>query len=192
MTPDKASIRDVLARSRRYFLDSAELGRTIDRLQAGGRLSDGRAQRLRRRLPRAISQSAYVLKHLGAHLSIGVVFAFDIIPLPLGTIGRVLWVAGSRVYETVRGSSERARVHSFKVLLVAAIPWVGYGAYLLPLRQQNLELAWLLAHHLNYRLHGVSFDEFLAAKPRLIQRIGVWLLPPLVDEAAASEPLNWK
>jgi protein-S-isoprenylcysteine O-methyltransferase Ste14 len=177
----RASIRDASARSS-GLLSTTELGRTIDRLRGEGQLSEARAHLMRQELPHAISESAYVLRHLGAHLTIGVVFAFDVIPLPLGTIGRVLWVAGNRAYETGFGSRERARVHSFKVFLVAAIPWIGYVAYLLPLRNESSELAWLLAHNLSYRFYGVSFEEFLAAKPRVLRRLGGWLLPPISGE----------
>ena len=183
----QASIRDAFARSR-GLLKPAELDRTIDRLRVEGQLSDGQAHLLRRKLPHAVSESAYVLRHFGAHLTIGVIFAFDVIPLPLGTIGRVLWVVGNRAYEAAFGSRERARVHSFKVVLVAAVPWIGYGAYLLPLRHQNLELAWLLAHHLSYRLYGASFEEFLSGKPRVVQRFGGWILPPIGEGIAHQEP----
>jgi protein-S-isoprenylcysteine O-methyltransferase Ste14 len=175
----RVSLRDSIARSRRQLLDPAELDATIERLHTSGRLSEDRAALLRQQLPDLISRSAYVLRNLAAHLAIGVIFAFDLIPLPLGTIGRVLWVAGNRAYESAFGSRERAQVHSFKVLLVAAIPWLGYAAYLLPLRRESAEAAFLYAHHLSFSLNGVSFDEFLATKPRILQRAGEWLIPPM-------------
>jgi hypothetical protein len=128
-----------------------------------------------------MSESAYVLRHLGSHVAIGVIFAFDLVPLPLGTVGRVLWVAGNRVYESLLGSSERAQVHSLKVLLVAAIPWIGYGAYLMPLRRESPFLTWFFAQHLSYRLYDMSFEEFVAGKPRFIRRAGDWLVPPACD-----------
>lgn len=80
-------------------------------------------------------------------------------------------------------------MHSVGVLLVAAFPWIGYAAYLLPLRRESAELSWLLAHRLSYRLDGTSFDEFLADKPRPIQRVGRWLLPGLSAAASGSAPI---
>ena len=86
-------------------------------------------------------------------------------PRLYGTMS-VLWVAGNRVYESALGSPERARIHSLKVLLVAFVSWVGYGAYLLPFRRESPELAWLYPQHLSYSLNGVAFEEFLVKKPR--------------------------
>jgi protein-S-isoprenylcysteine O-methyltransferase Ste14 len=181
--------RDKLAARRRYLSDPAELGATIDRLCSIGELSSERAELLHRELPATISRSSYVLRHLGAHLTIGLIFAFDIIPLPLGTVSRVLWVAANRVYEWALGSDDRAQVHSFQVLVVAAIPWVGYGAYLLPLRRQSAAAAWLYAQHLSFSLYGESFEEFLAKKPRVVRRVGAWLVPP-ISEAPRRHPAS--
>lgn len=181
------SIHETLARSR-ALLTPTELERTIDQLQAEQLISDDHALDLRRELPPAISESAYVLRHFGAHLSIGVIFAFDVIPLPLGTLCRVLWVVGNQAYETIFGSRERARVHSFKVILVAAVPWIGYGAYLLPLRYQSPQLAWLLTHHFSYRFYGASFEEFLSGKPGVVQRFGRWILPTMDEVTAHQDP----
>jgi hypothetical protein len=91
-------------------------------------------------------------------------------------------VVANRAYEAARGLQERAAIHSFKVVLIAAIPWLGYGAYLLPLRRESAELTWLLAHHLSYRLHGTSFEEFLSTKPRIIGRAGSSLIPSLSEQ----------
>ena len=63
-------------------------------------------------LPALLAGSRYVLGHLGAHAAIASVFLFDVVPLPLGTACRVLWVAGSRAFETLFGTPERARVHA--------------------------------------------------------------------------------
>ena len=179
----RISILESFTRARSALLQHEQLGRTIDRLRDEGQLSPDRARLLREQLPEEISESAYVLRNLGAHLAMGVVFAFDVVPLPLGTIGRVLWVVGNRAYETVRGSPERAAIHSLRVVLVAAIPWIGYGAYLLPLRSESAELTWILAHHISYQLHGMSYEEFLVTKPRAIQKAGSWLVPDASQRA---------
>jgi protein-S-isoprenylcysteine O-methyltransferase Ste14 len=181
-------LRESFARSQRDLLTSASLIATVDRLRTSGHLSTARSERLQQQLPEAMSRSWYVLKHLGVHLGMGTLFFFDIIPLPLGTISRVLWVAGNRVYESALGSPERARIHSLKVLLVAFVPWVGYGAYLLPLRRESPEVAWLYAQHLSYSLNGMAFEEFLATKPRVVQRVGRYLIPPLPEEPALRPP----
>jgi protein-S-isoprenylcysteine O-methyltransferase Ste14 len=186
------SLRRFVDRSHSRLIDATAVAATIERLRTSGHLSGACAQLLQKQISETGSKSAYVLRHLGAHVAIGLVFAFDIVPLPLGTLSRVAWVVGNRVYESGRGSRERARVHSFKVMFVAAIPWVGYGAYLLPLRRENAATAYLYAQHLSYAISGVPFDEFLATKPRLFRAIGVWLVPPVSEwtggEESSSDP----
>ena len=179
----RVSARERFERTRATLLRPDDLSRTLDRLCDEGRLSPDRAQLIREQLPHALSDSAYILRHLGAHLTLGVIFAFDMIPLPLGTVSRVLWVLANRAYEATRGSADRAEIHSFRVMLVAAIPWLGYGAYLLPLRSESVELTWLLAHHVSFQLHGTSFEEFIAAKPRMVRRAGSWLIPDISERA---------
>jgi protein-S-isoprenylcysteine O-methyltransferase Ste14 len=179
----RTSLEDSRATSRR-LLSPAAFAATLERLEGEGRLPSEETRRLAERLPDLTSRSRYVLGHLGAHLTIGVIFAFDVVPLPLGTIARVFWVAGSRVTETVRGASERARIHSATVLLVAAVPWVGYAAYLIPLRRESPEIAWLGAQQISYSLYDVCFDEYVASKPRAVRRIAAWVVPPLPQHAA--------
>lgn len=163
------------------LVDPVALHETIARLESDGLLSAAAAAELRRRLPETLEQSAYVLRHLAAHLAIGAIFAFDLIPLPLGTIGRVLWVIGNRVYESLRGDRERARVHSLGVLFIAAIPWLGYAAYLLPLRRASDEAAYLHANHLSYTRSGCAVETLLATKPRVVRRMAAWLVPSLAQ-----------
>ncbi len=170
-------VRGAINETRRRLLDEDELCRTIDRLAADGELSGARARDLHRNVTDTLERSQYVLKHLGAHLGIAVVFAFDAIPLPLGTISRVLWVAGSRVYESVKGSPERAHVHSLAVLLIAAIPLFGYGAYVFKLRQVSEEAAYLYANHLAYARWGASLAKVLESKPRILTKLVGWLVP---------------
>ncbi|MBU0466894.1 MAG: hypothetical protein KJ718_00375 [Nanoarchaeota archaeon] len=62
----------------------------------GGRFSDGLSEKL--------DKSKYVLKNLGVHFSIGVIFASDFLPLPLGTISRVAWVLVNRTYYEIKKS----------------------------------------------------------------------------------------
>ena len=159
------------------LVDEEELAAVIDRLEADERISGERARLLRQELPAAVESSAYVIRHLSVHLGLGAFFAFDFIPLPLGTISRVLWVIGNRIYESVRGRGERARVHSFGVLLFAAIPFLGYFAYLLPLRRRSQLAAFICANHISYSRNGTSFDGFIASRSKPVGRFLQWLVP---------------
>ena len=139
----------VLARNKpEDITDPQRLAITIEGLVEDGTVTRSQAEHLRDSLQDQLGESRYILKNLAAHLSIGIVFAFDIVPLPLGTVARVCWVAFGRLIETIRGNSEKAKVHSLGVLLIAAIPWFGYAAYLLPLRRDNKELAFVIANRL--------------------------------------------
>jgi len=170
-------LRHAINEGGRHLLDREQLGQTIDRLVADGDLPSERAASLRADLDDALPRSQYVLKHLGAHLGIGAVFAFDVIPLPLGTVSRVLWVVGSRIYESLRGTPEQARIHSLGVFLIAAIPLLGYGAYLLPLRRVSEQTAYLYANHVAYTHRGQSLARILASKPRILKRLTHCFVP---------------
>ncbi len=154
-----------------------ELQQTIDLLLEKGDVTAFQADALRLNFSGQMEGSQYVLKNLGAHISIGVVFAFDVVPLPLGTIARVAWVAGAKVTELLRGNFERARVHSLGVFLIAAVPWFGYAAYLLPLRRDSRELAFLLANHTWLGRTGDTYEAFIRAKPKLIGRLARRVVP---------------
>ncbi len=147
----------------RFFTDRGKIEATIDRLVEESRLGAGDAERLRAELPEVLARSEYVLFNLGVHLSIGALFAFDIIPLPMGTISRCVWVAGNRAYLEVRRDPRR-KIHSIGVLGISAIPWLGYFAYLLPLKRVNEDAAYLFANHLTYHRSGVSLEEYLEGR----------------------------
>jgi len=148
--------------------------------------------RLSASLEEQLEGSRYILGHLGAHLVIGATFAFDLVPLPLGVITRVAWVGGNRVVESLRGRFERARVHSLGVLLIAAIPWIGYAAYLLPLRKRSSELAFMLANHTWLARTGRSYEDYLATMHSPVRRLGRWLVPlpdaSTIPEASSARP----
>ncbi|GAB5450091.1 MAG: hypothetical protein Hals2KO_04190 [Halioglobus sp.] len=146
-------------------------------LRERGEINDAQAQQLTYALPLEYERSRYVIKHFGVHLSIGAVFAFDIVPLPLGTIGRIGWVCCARVVETLRANFERARVHSLRVLLVAAIPYLGYFAYLLPLHKDGREVAFVLANEYWLANRGQSFEQFVRSRGRMGARLARWLVP---------------
>ena len=172
-------IRENIRRESERLLEPSIYDETLVQLVEEGVIKEPQAAKLKAQLPEQLQSSAYTLKHLGAHLGIGVVFAFDVVPLPLGTISRILWVAGARLVETVRREPERAKVHSASVLLIAAIPWFGYAAYLLPLRRNAPELTFVLANHTWLRRTGVSYEARLAQRKvgSLRHRFGRWLIP---------------
>lgn len=159
------------------MLERGGFERTIERLGGDGLVTEEEARALREELPHLLAESGYVLRHLGAHAAIGSIFLLDPTPLPLGTACRVLWVAGSRVWETLLGSPERARVHSLPVFLIAAIPALGYAAYLLPLRRQSETAAFLFANHVSYALFDAPTEALVARSPRLLRRVARKLLP---------------
>ncbi len=171
---------------RQEFANPTRLSETIARLVRDGELGAEEAERLVQGLPDVIRDSRYVLSHLGSHMAVGVLFGFDIIPLPLGTIARVVWVVSSRVYETCRGSSERAAVHSLAVLGVAAIPFAGYFAYLIPLRAKNADAAALYANHIAYRWYNRSLEQCLHPKPKWIQRLVRGIVGTTAQNASAQ------
>jgi len=154
-----------------------ELEHTVAALVDEGHVSETQAGHLRAILPAQMEDSRYVLKHFGVHLGIGAVFAFDAIPLPLGTLGRVGWVGVAKAGELIRGNRERARVHSLRVFLVAAIPLFGYVAYLVPLRRDHRELAFVLANHTWHKHTGRSYEQFVRARSRLTARTARAMVP---------------
>jgi hypothetical protein len=170
--------------SRRQISSVETYNVVIEHLLTNRDISEGEAAYLRSKLPAQLQDSAYILSNLGAHLGIGVVFAFDLIPLPLGTIGRVSWVAGARIYETIKRNGDRARLHSLGVFLIAAIPLFGYAAYLLPLRQNAHELCFILANHIWLSRTGISFETFLSRSSTPLRSFGRWLAPfPSINNA---------
>ena len=73
--------------------------------------------------------------------------------------------------------ANRRRLVTAGVLIIAAIPWVGYGAYLLPLRRRSTELAFVLANHTWLSRTGQTYEEFLSNARSPVRRLGRWLVP---------------
>ena len=189
-------LRERIEDAQSRLADESALQATVERLVANGELSAECAVFVRDAVPAQLHTSRYVLRHLGAHLAIGAIFAFDLVPLPLGTIARVSWVAGSRLIESARRNHERARIHSLRVFLVAAIPWFGYVAYLIALRRHSPELAFVLANHTWLGRTGHTYEAFLGAASFPVRVVGRWLVPEpgslrehaARQSAAADEP----
>jgi len=151
---------------------------TLERMISEGVFPKERALLLKNKLPEDIEKSKYIIYNLTVHAGIGVFFAFDVIPIPLGTISRFSWVLGNRIYYTIKRNNERKEVHSLSVLLVSAIPWIGYIAYTIPLKKQGEDLCYLYANHLTYSKKGKSLKDYLESKPKFIKKPLTKLLIP--------------
>lgn len=163
-----------------------KLRATIARLLAEGHLTETEAARMERELPATLQNSGYIVRHLTVHWAMAAIFAVDFIPF-LGTISRVVWVVGNRTVETVRGRWDHAAVHSLPVLGIAAIPWVGYFAYLIPLRARSPDIAFLYANHFTYSRSNCALSEYLERRPKWMATIVRKVIPSLggkpVDQA---------
>ncbi|MBM3155324.1 MAG: hypothetical protein FJ008_08360, partial [Chloroflexi bacterium] len=155
------AIREKFENFRRLYTDRDSIESTVNRLLDDKLIPPERADLLKRNLPDTIRQSRYILLNLGAHMAIGAIFSFDIVPLPLGTISRVLWVAGNRIYSEVKRDDEKKKVHSVAVLIVTAIPWIGYFAYTIPLKKVNEDAAYLYANHITYERKNESLVRYI-------------------------------
>jgi len=173
---------------RRDVMSESRLHETIGQLVTDGELTPENGERLATSLRETSHETGYIAGHLCAHLAIGLVFSFDIIPLPLGSISRGLWVAGNRVYVMLRRQPERSKVHSVPVLLVSLIPFAGYFAYLIPLRAANADAAYLYANHVAYVRSGCSLEQALHKLPAWRQRLVGRLLGFAISSPQADQP----
>lgn len=165
------------------FTNREQIGKTIERLVEEGHLTKERASVLKNSLPDKIKKSEYVLYNLAVHLGIQAIFAFDLIPIPIGTISRFSWVLGNRVYYTIKGDKEKKDIHSGKVLLVSAIPFVGWIAYTIPLKQVSEDLCYVYANHITYLRKNKSLESYLENKPRFIREpLKNFLIPKYLRE----------
>lgn len=174
---------------RRDVMTESRIAETLQRLAADGELTPATVDRLTRTLHDTKHESQYIVGHLSAHLAIGVIFLFDVVPLPLGTIARGAWVAGNRIYTAVRREPHRAKVHSFPVLLVSLIPFVGYFAYLIPLRATNADAAYIYANHIAYLRSDCSLEQSLQRKPRWLQGMIRGVLASVMVKPREEMPL---
>ena len=155
------------------------LRETLAKMAAEGRIDRAKEEYINSRLEEWVEDSRYVLLNLGIHISIGLVrFTAIPIPLPIGSILRALWVAANRIYYTIRRDAHRSRVHSTVVFLFAAVPFLGYFAYTIPLKERSEYLTYLYAEHVSYSLYNKTLEEKLENAPGFIKRIGYALLVP--------------
>ncbi len=148
--------------------DEAALRDTVRRLVEAQLVSEVRAETLQNTLVEVTTTTSYILRHLAVHLGVGASKA--ILPLPIGSLLRGSWTAGSRLVETAR-RSPHANVHSLPVFLVACVPFFGYLAYVIALRRHDPEAAFLYANHISYLRYDAPLEVVLRSKPGTVQKI---------------------
>ena len=155
------------------------LQETIGRLALEGKISKEREAYINSHIEEWVSDSRYILINLGVHIGMAFVrFTAIPLPLPIGSTLRVLWVMGNRMYCNIRWDMHRKRIHSLTILFFAAIPFLGYFAYTIPLRRKSEYLTYLYAQHISYKLYDKTVEDKLKKAPRFIRRIGYALLVP--------------
>ncbi len=100
------------------------------------------------------------------------------LPLPVGSTLRVLWVMGNRMYCNLKWDMPKKRIHSLAVLFFAAIPFLGYFAYTIPLKNKSEYLTYLYAQHISYMLYNKTLESKLERTPKFIKKIAYTLLVP--------------
>lgn len=168
--------------SKPELLSNESLCQSVERMRLEGVLTVDEQEDIVEHVPDDLQKARYILKHLGAHLTIGGFRAATMIPLPIGTIGRPLWVMSWRITETLKGNRDRANVHSLSVFLFALLPFLGYSAYLIALRKSNERFAFVMANHLCYARRNMNTTDFYNGRSAL----GRWLMRLVVPPAATA------
>lgn len=166
----------------RDFFDHESLCASVERLHAENIISTNEKLEAIDHLKADTQDSKYILKHLGSHLAIAGVRYITMIPLPIGSTVRPLWVLTWRIIETVRGNMARARTHSLAVFLFAILPVLGYCAYLIALRKNNERFAFIIANHICYTRWGVNVSHYYEGRSSL----GRWFIRKVVPTASVA------
>jgi len=152
---------------------------TIARMLKEGKISKEREAYISSHLEEWVADSKYVLLNLGVHIGMGFVrFTSIPLPLPIGSMMRVIWVIGNRIYCGLKRDIHKKRIHSLPVLFFAAIPFLGYFAYTIPLKRKSEYLTYLYTQHVSYMLYNKTFENKLKKAPRIIKKISYALLVP--------------
>lgn len=155
------------------------LRETAARMAREAKISKEKESYINSHLDEWVADSKYILFNLSVHIGMGFVrFTAIPLPLPIGSTLRTLWVMGNRMYCNIRWDMHRKRIHSFAVLFFAAIPFLGYFAYTIPLKRKSEYLTYLYAEHISYMLYDKTLEEELKRAPRPIKRIAYVLLVP--------------
>lgn len=155
------------------------LQKTVERMVSDGRIDKDRAEHIESNLEEWVSDSKYILLNLSVHIGMGFVRFMAIpLPLPVGSTLRVLWVIANRIYCDIKWDMRKKRIHSLLVLFFAAIPFLGYFAYTIPLKNKSEYLTYLYAQHISYMLYDRPLEDKLGRMPGIIRAIADRLLVP--------------
>lgn len=155
------------------------LRETIARMSQEGILTKDREAYVNSHLEEWVLDSKYILLNLGIHISIGLIrFTAIPLPLPIGSTLRALWVMVNRLYYGLKRDMHRKRIHSFPVFFFAAIPFLGYFAYTIPLKAKSEYLTYLYAQHISYKLYNKTLEEKLKKTPTFIKKASCAFLVP--------------
>ena len=134
------------------------LRKTAIRMFEEGKITGERKQYIDSHIEEWVTDSKHTLFSLGVHISIAFV-RFTILPFPLmGSTLRGLWTTGCRIYYTLKRDLHKKHIHSFTVLFVSLIPFLGYFAYTIPLKKECEYLAYLYAEHISYHLYDKPLE----------------------------------
>lgn len=155
---------------RQEFMDVDKIGGTVERLVDEDYISLERGEQIREEMPKAMKNSEHALFNLAAHLTMGSVTLFaPLFCIPgVGIATRASWILGNRIYYEIR-RDERRKIHSGKVLLASVIPWAGFLAYTIPLKQESEDLCYVYVNHITYAKKDKAFEECLEGKPGIIR-----------------------
>lgn len=155
------------------------LRKTLARMLTDGRISPDKEAFISTHLDEWVVDSKLILINLGVHIGMAFI-RFAAIPplLPIGTFLRPLWVAANRLYCDIKWDMHRKKIHSLAVFFFSAIPFLGYFAYTIPLKQKSEYLAYLYAQHISYELYNKTLEEKLKNAPGIIKKIAYALLVP--------------
>lgn len=154
------------------------LRQTAARMFSDGRITGEEEAYINSNLAAWTADSKYILLNLGAHIGIGAM-RFTAVPIPfMGSVLRILWVIANRLYCDIRWDMRRKKIHSLTVLLFAAIPFLGYFAYTIPLKEKSEYLTYLYIEHISYMLYNITIEDKLRKIPRFIRNIGYKILIP--------------
>lgn len=159
----------------RELKDTDRLLKTVERLQEEGYISEDTADNISSNISRWVFESKYTLFNFAAHLVLGSVP----VPIPgLGILLRDLWTLTNKCYYKIKGNKEKEKIHSWKVLGFATIPYLGFLAYTIPLKEKSEYLGYVYAEHICFMKKNKSLEEVLEGLPRIIKKVSSKLLIP--------------
>lgn len=159
----------------RELKDTDSLLKTVERLQREGYILEHMADNISLNISGGVSKSEYILFNFGAHLVLGSVP----VPIPgLGILLRDLWTIGNKCYYKIKRNKEKEKIHSWKVFGVATIPYLGFLAYTIPLKEKSEYLGYVYAEHICFIKKNKSLEEVLEGSPKIIKKIISKLLIP--------------